>query len=387
MPIVFTSLLNKNKNKCKKKSKTQRARSAAGSAVKLFMCFSIIAIGANAIAEESHPAGSSTEPSTSDSAKHSANKVFQPVTSNTQSHTPHAMYFAKVNGKEISLKEFQTAFKAGASKRFYHGKIPEAELQAFKKEVSQKLVDRVLLLDEARRQSVSIDQKVVADKLADYEKRYADRPFWANNKASILPGLRTALEEQSLLTEFENRVRQIELPTEKQAREYYSKNPALFTTPEKLRVSLILLKVAPSSPADVWEAARVEAEDVIERIKKGSDFAQLARIHSGDATAAKGGDMGFIHKGMLAKPAQVAIDKMAAGETSPPIMLLRGVAVIRLEDKHEAALNAFDKVSERAKKLLQRENARVAWTDLLEKLRSNADVSINTVALGLDRKV
>ncbi|MDH3325572.1 MAG: peptidylprolyl isomerase [Gammaproteobacteria bacterium] len=307
----------------------------------------------------------------------------QPVKAANQAHVPHAMYFAMVNGQEISIKEFQTAFKAGVNKRFYHGKIPEAELQVFKKEVSQTLVDRVLLLSEARRQNITADVKSVNDKLAEYEKRYAGRPFWANNKASVIPGLRGALEEQSVLTSFENKVKALDLPAMSEAESFYKKNPALFTTPEKLHVSLVLLKVAPSSPAAVWDAARKEAEDLIARVKKGADFSQMARIHSGDASAAKGGDMGFIHKGMLAKPAQVAIDEMHAGEISQPIMMLKGVAIIRLEEKQAATLNAFEKVSERAQKLLQRESSELAWTDLLEKLRSQADIKINTIALGI----
>ena len=310
-----------------------------------------------------------------------------PAKAGSQSHVPHAMYFAKVNGQEISLKEFQSAFKAGAGKRFYHGKIPEAELQAFKKEVSQTLVDRVLLLEEARKQNISADQQFVNAQLSAYQKRYAGKPFWANNKASILPGLKSALEEQSILATFEDKIRKVDLPSTNQTEKFYSNNPALFTTPEKLRVSLILLKVEPSSPASVWDAARKEADDLVARIKKGADFTQLARIHSGDASAAQGGDMGFIHKGMLAKPAQIAIDEMSAGDVSQPIMMLRGVAIVRLEEKQTASLNAFDKVSERAKKLLQRENSKLAWTDLLEKLRSKADITINTVALGIDRKV
>lgn len=310
----------------------------------------------------------------------------QPVKANVQAHVPHAMYFAKVNGKEISLKEFQSAFRAGVNKRFYHGKIPEAELQAFKQEVSQTLVDRVLLLEEARRQGIKADQKAIEEKLAGYEKRYAGKPFWVNNKENVIPGLRAALAEQNILAAFEKQVKTVELPSKNEAKAFYDNNKALFTTPEKLRVSLILLKVAPSSPAAVWDAARKEAEELITRIKKGADFSTLARIHSGDSSASKGGDMGFIHKGMLANPAQVAIDTLKAGEVSQPIMLLKGVAIIRLEDKKPAQLNAFENVVERAQKLLQREKSKLAWADLLEQLRAKADIKINTVALGIDRK-
>lgn len=293
---------------------------------------------------------------------------------------------AIVDGEVISYKEFQSALQAGMKKRFYHGKIPEEQLEAFKKEVSQSLIDRVLLVQEAKRQNLKPDEKRVSQQLAEYEKRYESKPFWKEHKQDVLKGLRAALEEESVLEVLENNTKNVALPSEKDAKIFYEKNPDLFTTPEKVRVSVILLKVSPSSPADVWQAANKEALDIIDRLNKGADFAELARIHSGDETAGNGGEMGFVHKGMLAKPAQLALDKINVGQISEPVMLLRGIGIFKLDEKQDPALNAFDAVAERARKLLQRENSNLAWTDLLEKLRAQANIEINTAALSTIKK-
>lgn len=290
-------------------------------------------------------------------------------------------HFATVDGETITTKEFQSAFQAGIRKRFYHGKIPKEQLEAFKQEVSQALIDRVLLVQEAKRQGIKADEKYVKQQLAEYEKRYQSRPFWQQHKDDVLKGLRAALEEESILQILESKTRDVVLPQDEAAKKFYENNQALFTTPEKLRVSVILLKVSPASPANVWEAAHEEAMQLISRLKKGADFAELARIHSGDETAAKGGDMGFVHKGMLARPAQVALDKLNAGELSEPVMLLRGVGIFQLHEKQNPVLNPYSSVADRAKKLLQRENAKFAWSDLLEQLRSQANIEINTAAL------
>ena len=303
----------------------------------------------------------------------------------TPLHPTAASVFAEVNGEKISIQEFQSAFQAGMRKRFYHGKIPKEELKKFREEVSQTLIDRVLLVEEARRLNIPADEKKIAMQLSEYEKRYADKPFWKKNKEQVLPGLRKALEGENLLRAFEKQIKDVELPSESQAKEFYEKKPALFTTPEKMRVSLILLKVSPASPASVWEAAKQEADDILKRLRKGMDFSELARIHSGDASASKGGDMGFIHQGMLAEPAQKALDKMSEGQISDAVMTLRGIAIFQLVEKQIAALNDFASVKERAKKLLQRENSQLAWRAMLEGLRASADIKLNDAILAVNK--
>ncbi len=289
--------------------------------------------------------------------------------------------FAIVGGETISMQEFQAAYQAGIRKRFYHGRVPEERLQAFREEISQILIDRALLLQEARRRGIEPDAQEVEVQLANYESRYSQRPDWQTHRDEILAGLRAALEEESRLMRLEQQVKAVPEPSDAEVEAYYREHPELFTTPEQLRLSMILLKVAPSSPAEVWQAAHDEAVQIRARLVKGADFAQLARIHSGDSTAAAGGDMGFLHKGMLAKPVQQVVDELEPGELSQPVMLLSGVALFRLEERIPARLNEFAAVAERARQLLRRERSQVAWEGLLARLRATVSVSVNTAAL------
>jgi len=294
---------------------------------------------------------------------------------------PTTSYFAVVGDQTISMSEFESAFQAGLRKRFYHGKVPEDQLKAFRKEVSQTLIDRVLLLQEARRQGIKPDAQSVREQLAQYETRYSKQQHWQQHKDTILPGLTAALEEESQLQRFQQQVRSVPVPEKAAVREYYKKHPELFTTPEQIHLSLILLKVAPSSNSDVWQAAYDEAKGLLKRLRAGADFASMARIHSGDASASSGGDMGFLHKGMLAGPAQQVIDALRPGELSEPVNLLTGVALFRLEERKKAQLNKFETVAERAQQLLQRELSEQAWQQTVEHLRSTVKISVNSAAL------
>lgn len=290
-------------------------------------------------------------------------------------------YFAVVDGEKISKDDFRMAYRAGVRKRFYHGKIPQKQLDDFKQEISDTLINRVLLVQEAKRRGISYDKTAVQEQLDGYEKRYSSRPDWKQYRETILKGLRAALIEEDLLKQLEKSVRTVKLPEQQSVRSFYEKRKDLFTTPEQSRVSLILLSVAPSSGADVWQAAQQEAQEVVTRLRKGADFSELARIHSGDPSAAQGGDMGFLHQGMLAPQAEKIISKLKPGEISEPVILLRGVAVFRLDEKRQATLNAFAEVKDRAAQLLQRELSNQAWTNLLRDLKNKADITIDMAGL------
>ncbi len=290
-------------------------------------------------------------------------------------------YLAIVGDEKISLQAFQMAVQAGIRKRFYHGKVPEVQLRAYRKEVAQTLIDRSLLLQEAQRRQIQPDAEETKAEVARYSARYAKRQFWQDHKDEMLPGLIAAIEEESVLKQLEQRVRDVAAPDGLAVNAFYQSEREFFTTPEQLRVSLIMLKVDPASPSDVWQAASLEAEGLVSRLRKGADFGEMARIHSGDQTASTGGDMGYIHQGMLAEPAQRAIDALNEGEISEPILLLQGIAILKLHERVEPSLNSFEEVKIRAKQLLQRELAESAWRELLENLSKNITVSVNESVL------
>ena len=87
--------------------------------------------------------------------------------------------------------------------------------------------------------------------------------------------------------------------------------------------------------------------------------------------------MGYVHQGILPEPAQQALDKMKPGELSDPVVLLEGVAVLRLEGRKPAKLNSLDVVRERAGDLWQRDQGEAAWAALLAKLRRETPVKID----------
>lgn len=291
--------------------------------------------------------------------------------------TDKGRYFAIIGGEVVPVSEYLIQLRVNARKRFFHGKAPDEEVAKFKREIADKLIDKTLLLQEARRRDIKPVGKDVQARLDKIKKARQGDPEWEKRKDDLLPGIAEELNNESMVAVLEKKIRDIPDPAEKQIRAYYDKHPDVFTAPEQIKVSLIMLKVDPSSSSDVWEAAREEAAGIVSKLRAGADFAEMARIHSGDESAARGGSMGYVHKGMLALPAQQVLDMMDPVEISEPVMLLQGVAIFRLDDRTKPKLNAYAKVKDRATALARRELSEKTWQDFVAGLRKKTSIKLN----------
>jgi len=285
--------------------------------------------------------------------------------------------FATVNGVDIDFQDYRMDMLQAIKSRFYHGKIPEGKMASLQREIGQDIVDKVLLIKEAKKRGIEPDKAGVQKILDSYDKQYANNERWKKERKDILPLLRKKLEEDSVFKILEKQVKESPNPTEAEIRNYYDTHHEKFTEPEQVRVSVILLSVDPSSSKEVWEQAEKEAKDIVKRLRGGASFADMAKLHSSDPSAEKGGDMGYLHRGMLADTVHAALDKISVGEITDPVVTLQGVGIFRLEDRKEAVINAYDNVRERARGLLLRELSDKVWNDLKADLRGKADIKIN----------
>lgn len=285
--------------------------------------------------------------------------------------------FAKVGDTLISTQEYDGAFSEASRQKFYHGKPPEAEVNALRREVGDRLINRVLLRAEAERRGLKPDQEKIRKTIEGYDKQYAASEQWKANREKMLPGLTTYLEAQSVLESLEAQVRSVPDGTEAETRAYYDAHPDHFTEPEQNKVSVILLKVEPSAPQPVWDKAREEAQTIMKRLRGGADFTELARIHSADASASAGGDMGYLHRGMLPEAIQKALDGLQVGDITGPLQVLEGMAIIRLDARKAAKRREFADVKERVAALWKRERSDQVWKEFLARLRADAAIVID----------
>jgi len=131
--------------------------------------------------------------------------------------------------------------------------------------------------------------------------------------------------------------------------------------------------------------ARAEAQQIHRRLLAGADFAELARLHSGDRSAAQGGSIDYTHRGMLPEAVHGVVDKLALGGLSEPVQLLEGVVILRLDGRRAAQQRSFEQVRARAADLWQRAEGEARWKALIAGLRQGTAIRIDESHYGPQR--
>jgi len=115
---------------------------------------------------------------------------------------------------------------------------------------------------------------------------------------------------------------------------FWKENPSRFDQPRKVKARHILVKVAPGGDE---AAARARIEALAARLKKGEDFAAVAAQASDDPnTKGRGGELGFISEALVEKPFAAAAMALAPGQVSAPVRTGTGFHLIRVDQVVEA---------------------------------------------------
>ena len=98
-----------------------------------------------------------------------------------------------------------------------------------------------------------------------------------------------------------------------------------------------------------------EAKAVLAEIKKGTDFAELAKQKSKDpGAAAEGGDLGYFDKSQMVPEFADAAFKLNKGEVSDPVKTQFGWHIIKVEDKRKKPVPPFEQVKDQIEQFVAR---------------------------------
>ena len=110
-----------------------------------------------------------------------------------------------------------------------------------------------------------------------------------------------------------------------------------------------------------------------DRLDNGADFAELARLHSNDLSAAKGGDLGWLYQGDTVPDFEKAMDRLTINQTSEPVQSPFGFHLIRvLERRTEDATAERQRLT--ARQVLRERKSDEAYQDWVRQMRDRAYV-------------
>jgi peptidyl-prolyl cis-trans isomerase C len=113
-----------------------------------------------------------------------------------------------------------------------------------------------------------------------------------------------------------------------------------------------------------------EAKAVEEELKKGADFAELAKKKSKDPGASDGGDLGFFTKDQMVPEFSNVAFALEPGKISDPVKSQFGWHIIKVEEKRSRKAPDFEQVKGQIETYVQRK----AQADYVSKLREGAKV-------------
>jgi peptidyl-prolyl cis-trans isomerase SurA len=139
------------------------------------------------------------------------------------------------------------------------------------------------------------------------------------------------------------------------------------------RARHILLRPSAQLSADV---ARQRLSDMRAQIERGSgNFESLARQFSEDASAAQGGDLGWVNPGAFVPEFEEAMNRLSVGGISQPVVSRFGVHLIEVVERREVTLDA-KQVREQARNALREQKFEQAYIEWVKELRSRAYVEM-----------
>jgi peptidyl-prolyl cis-trans isomerase C len=243
---------------------------------------------------------------------------------------------ARIGDKIITLEEFEKEVESLPD--FYKPLLLEPKA---KREFLEKLIDREILLLEARKAGV-------------YEREDVRRKIEECEKGVILDAFLSQI------------LREKDEVTEEEAKRYYDEHKEEFFMNESIRVRHIVVKTLE------------EAKEIKKRLEQGEDFVELAKRYSISPSGKWGGDLGYIQRGQVGKEFEkAAFSLKRPGEISDIVKTTFGYHIIRLEDRKPPRQLSFEEVRDKIIQKLKEQKKQKALEDYLKKVKKQYKIVIN----------
>ena len=151
--------------------------------------------------------------------------------------------------------------------------------------------------------------------------------------------------------------------TPQQLQDYYSEHRDEYRVPDQVNISQILIKTplpGPDGKVDSagTEAARKKADDVLQQLRNGGNFADLAKKYSEDPSAKDGGSLGWMEASRFPSPeVQAAAQSLAKGATSGVINAGYAFVILHVDDRQSAHVKSLAEVKDQIAPLIRQQAA------------------------------
>ena len=219
----------------------------------------------------------------------------------------------------------------------------------------EREVSYLALNTENYKDQVSVSQSQISD-------------YFNENRSSFVEGRKVKVDFVELTLDS---MEEPESPSNDDLKNLYDDNAELYTNPERRRAQHILVE------------SEELAKDLLNQIKEGADFAELAKANSEDTSSSEeGGDLGFFERELMGAEFDEAAFAMNIGDVSEVVATDYGYFhIIKLTDIEPETMQSFDEVQEQLVSLyIRTAKEKLLFGSLEEFMNLSYEESLDMVA-------
>ncbi|TFB08529.1 hypothetical protein E3V08_03655 [Candidatus Atribacteria bacterium MT.SAG.1] len=257
---------------------------------------------------------------------------------------PPETVLVSLRSGDITLGEFNKALGDPDNKNKYKTK----------EELLENILKERILVQRAQKIGLEKDEKVSSQIKAVIEqvRKESEEKIKINTQQTLIDAV--------MKVEIYDKIKL----SEEEIAEYYKENKEEFIKDEEYHLRHILVETLE------------EAKAILEKIRGGADFAELAKEKSIGPSGKQGGDLGFIARGITIKPFEDAAFVLKPGEISEVVKTQFGYHIIKLEEISPERQKTLEEAKVDIEFILFPEKQRQAFTRWLSSLRDEAQVKI-----------
>ncbi|MBC7288772.1 MAG: tetratricopeptide repeat protein, partial [Armatimonadetes bacterium] len=313
-------------------------------------------------------------------------------------HRNVAPVVARVGSHQITRQAYE--YRLAMSE---YSDAPLSSRPYIKNRVLEDMIEQYLLLDAARREGIKVSGREVEQRRQEMVEQAIQMQFPSKKdlrrylsrmrltydelKRKIRDerfGDTAAIRDQLIIERLREKIQQSVTLTDeelkKQFEEVRARHILISPDAEKARVEKQQTNKgaeAGTASSDADALARKKAEEILARIKKGEDFAALAKQFSDDPSAkTNGGDLGWFGRGQMVKEFEEVAFRLQPGQLSDIVKSPFGYHIIKVEGRRLNLPKDFDQNKEKYRQEKLSTLRFQAWDDYVERLKQQAKIEI-----------
>ena len=264
-------------------------------------------------------------------------------------------------------------------------RVPPNMVSQYRQQIRKRVIDQLviegLLAQKEKQKNIDVNQsemdrqinKQIAEQNLTIDEFKSLLKAYGTNFANYQQDVRKRLMFEKLIeTEF---AQKLQKPTVEQAKTYYNENLQQFSEPEKIHAKHILIKPEDGNdPNQAKLQVKAKAQEILDKVKAGGNFEELAKQYSGCPSGKNGGDLGMQPKGSFVPEFEKAAYALKPGQVSDIVETNFGFHIIKVIEHTDANTPSFEQAKEKIIQILTDKQKEQIVVDYVQKIKAEADI-------------